>query len=68
MEATANVLAACEAAQEKRELVSIDSHRGRWIHSLANGFSTFSLYMSCILRFARLENQMRRVMHDPPFL
>ena len=28
MEATANVLAACEAAQEKRELVSINSHRG----------------------------------------
>ena len=28
MQATANVLAACEAAQEKRELVSINSHRG----------------------------------------
>ena len=56
MEATANVLAACEAAQEKRELVSINSHRGRWIHSLANGFSTFYLHISCILRFARLEN------------
>ena len=24
--------------------------------------------MSCILRFARLENFIWRVMHDPPFL
>ena len=44
MEATANVLAACEAAQEKRELVCINSHRGRWFHSLAKGLLSLLVY------------------------